>query len=80
LGQRRIAEGRPPDRHDDPEQYGGQGKGWLDAVLAIEALSAACAVTGRIAVETNMGAISAVMAYGSERAEEDGGRHGAGRR
>ena len=49
-----------------PPQYGGQGKGWLDAVLAIEALSAACAVTGRIAVETNMGAISAVMAYGSE--------------
>ncbi len=49
-----------------PTQYGGQGKNWLDAVLAIEALSAACAVTGRIAVETNMGAISAVMAYGSE--------------
>ena len=49
-----------------PQQYGGQGKGWLDAVLAIEALSSACAVTGRIAVETNMGAISAVMAYGSE--------------
>ena len=49
-----------------PPQYGGQGKSWLDAVLAIEALSAACAVTGRIAVETNMGAISAVMAYGSE--------------
>ena len=49
-----------------PQQYGGQGKSWLDAVLAIEALSAACAVTGRIAVETNMGAISAVMAYGSD--------------
>lgn len=49
-----------------PTQYGGQGKGWLDAVLAIEALSASCAVTGRIAVETNMGAVSAVMAYGSE--------------
>jgi alkylation response protein AidB-like acyl-CoA dehydrogenase len=49
-----------------PTQYGGQGKNWLDAVLAIEALSSACAVTGRIAVETNMGAISAVMAYGSE--------------
>src|SRR5690348_12871407 len=49
-----------------PTQYGGQGKSWLDAVLAIEALSSACAVTGRIAVETNMGAISAVMAYGSE--------------
>src|SRR5579864_9371590 len=49
-----------------PTQYGGQGRSWLDAVLAIEALSAACAVTGRIAVETNMGAISAIMAYGSE--------------
>ncbi|MBM3645541.1 MAG: acyl-CoA dehydrogenase [Alphaproteobacteria bacterium] len=49
-----------------PTAYGGQGRTWLDAVLAIEELSAACAVTGRIAVETNMGAISAVMAYGSE--------------
>src|SRR4029079_1248778 len=39
---------------------------WLDAVLVIEALSAACSVTGRIAVETHMGAISAVMAYGSD--------------
>ena len=49
-----------------PQQYGGQGKNWLDAVLVIEALSSACSVTGRIAVETNMGAISAVMAYGSD--------------
>ncbi|TWS96305.1 3-sulfinopropanoyl-CoA desulfinase [Reyranella sp. CPCC 100927] len=49
-----------------PTRHGGQGKSWLDAVLVIEALSSACAVTGRIAVETNMGAISAVMAYGSE--------------
>ena len=49
-----------------PTQYGGQSKNWLDAVLVIEALSASCSVTGRIAVETNMGAISAVMAYGSE--------------
>ncbi len=49
-----------------PARHGGQGKTWLDAVLVIEALSSACAVTGRIAVETNMGAISAVMAYGSD--------------
>ena len=48
-----------------PTEYGGQGKSWLDAVLLIEEMSKACAVTGRIAVETNMGAISAVMAYGS---------------
>jgi alkylation response protein AidB-like acyl-CoA dehydrogenase len=49
-----------------PPTYGGQGRSWLDAVVVIEALSAACSVTGRIAVETNMGAISAIMAYGSE--------------
>ncbi len=62
-----------------PTQYGGQGKGWLDAVLTIEALSAACSVTGRIAVETNMGAIS-VMAYGSEEQKKPSRRHGARRR
>ncbi|MBX3500262.1 MAG: acyl-CoA dehydrogenase family protein [Alphaproteobacteria bacterium] len=49
-----------------PTAYGGQGRAWLDAVLVIEALSSACSVTGRIAVETNMGAVSAIMAYGSE--------------
>ena len=49
-----------------PEDYGGKGASWLDAVLVIEEMSKACAVTGRIAVETNMGAVSAVMAYGSE--------------
>lgn len=49
-----------------PERYGGQGKGWLDAVLVIEEMAQACSVTGRIVVETNMGAVSAVMAYGSE--------------
>jgi 3-sulfinopropanoyl-CoA desulfinase len=49
-----------------PKAYGGQGLGFLDAVLVIEEMSKACSVTGRIVVETNMGAISAVMAYGSE--------------
>ncbi len=49
-----------------PEAYGGLGLSYLDAVLVIEQMAAACAVTGRIAVESNMGAIGAVMAYGSE--------------
>ena len=49
-----------------PEAYGGGGRSWLDAVLVIEEMAKACSVTGRIAVETNMGAISAVMAYGTE--------------
>jgi alkylation response protein AidB-like acyl-CoA dehydrogenase len=49
-----------------PAQYGGQGRSFLDAVLVIEEMAKACTVTGRIIVETNMGAISTVMAYGSE--------------
>jgi alkylation response protein AidB-like acyl-CoA dehydrogenase len=50
-----------------PAQYGGQGRSFLDAVLVIEEMAKACTVTGRIIVETNMGAISTVMAYGSEQ-------------
>ena len=49
-----------------PKAYGGQGRSFLDAVLAIEETAKACTVTSRIVVETNMGAISTVMAYGSE--------------
>ena len=49
-----------------PKEYGGKGGNWMDAVLLIEEMSKECSVTGRIAVETNMGAISAVMAYGSD--------------
>jgi len=47
-------------------QYGGLGASYLDAVLVIEALSKVCGATGRIAVESNMGAIGAIMAYGTE--------------
>ncbi len=49
-----------------PRAYGGQGLGFLDAVLVIEEMARACATTGRIAVETNMGALSAIMEYGTE--------------
>jgi alkylation response protein AidB-like acyl-CoA dehydrogenase len=48
-----------------PEEYGGQGRSYLDAVLVIEEIARVCGVTGRIAVEGNMGAIGAIMAYGS---------------
>ncbi|TDH63758.1 acyl-CoA dehydrogenase [Dankookia rubra] len=48
-----------------PKAFGGAGSSYLDAVLVIEELAKACAVCGRIAVEANMGAIGAVMAYGS---------------
>ncbi|MBL8838344.1 MAG: acyl-CoA dehydrogenase family protein [Alphaproteobacteria bacterium] len=49
-----------------PAAYGGGGLGYLDAVLVIEELAQACAACGRIAVETNMGAIGAIMRYGTE--------------
>ncbi len=49
-----------------PRELGGKGASYLDAVLVIEEMAKSCTVTARIAVETNMGAISTVMAYGSE--------------
>ena len=49
-----------------PESYGGQGRSFLDAALVIEEMAQVCGVTGRIVVEANMGAISALMHYGTE--------------
>jgi hypothetical protein len=48
-----------------PREWGGPGLSYFDAVLVIEEFAKACAVCGRIAVEANMGAIGAVMAYGT---------------
>ena len=49
-----------------PKALGGQGRSFLDAVLVIEEMAKACSVTARIVVETNMGALSTVMAYGND--------------
>jgi butyryl-CoA dehydrogenase len=49
-----------------PKEFGGQGLSFLDAVLVIEELARSCTVTARIVVEANMGAISTVMAFGSD--------------
>jgi hypothetical protein len=49
-----------------PQKYSGQGLGYMDAVLVIEEMAKVCGVTARIVVEANMGAIGAVMAYGTE--------------
>lgn len=49
-----------------PEEYGGQGRPLIDAVLAIETAAKYCGVTARAIVETNMGALGCVMAYGTE--------------
>jgi alkylation response protein AidB-like acyl-CoA dehydrogenase len=53
-----------------PKAYGGQGLGYLETVLVIEEMAKACAVMGRITVEANMGAIGAIMAYGSEEQKQ----------
>ena len=49
-----------------PRAYGGQGRSFLDTTLVIDEMAQACGVTGRIVVEANMGAISALMHYGTE--------------
>src|ERR1700742_5405303 len=49
-----------------PKQYGGPGLGFLEAALVVDEVAQACGVSGRIVVEANMGAISAVMHYGTE--------------
>ena len=49
-----------------PREHGGQGLSWLDTAIVVEQIARTCAVTARIAVETNMGGVSAVMAYGSD--------------
>jgi len=49
-----------------PEAYGGQGRPLIDAILAIETAAKYCGVTARILVETNMGALGCIMAYGTE--------------
>ena len=49
-----------------PTRYGGKGASYLDAVVLIEEMAKACSTTGRICVESNMGALGAIMHYGSE--------------
>ena len=44
-----------------PIEYGGRGLDFLDAAIVIEEMAKVCGVTGRIVVEVNMGAISAIM-------------------
>jgi alkylation response protein AidB-like acyl-CoA dehydrogenase len=49
-----------------PKSLGGQDRSFLETVLVVEEMAKACTVTARIVVETNMGAVSTVMAYGSD--------------
>ena len=50
-----------------PQSFGGSGCGYLAATLVIEEIAKVCGSTARIVVEGNMGAIGAIMAYGSDK-------------
>ena len=50
-----------------PKEYGGRGLTYMDAVLVVEQTARCCATMGRVVVEANMGAIGAIIAYGSEK-------------
>ena len=50
-----------------PESYGGKGSNYHDVVIVIEEMARCCATMGRITVEANMGAIGAIMEYGTEK-------------
>jgi alkylation response protein AidB-like acyl-CoA dehydrogenase len=49
-----------------PSVYGGRDRPLIDAILAIETAAMYCGVTARVLVETNMGALGCVMAYGTD--------------
>jgi alkylation response protein AidB-like acyl-CoA dehydrogenase len=49
-----------------PSEHGGPERPLIDAVLAVETVAKYCGVTSRVIVETNMGALGCVMAYGTE--------------
>ncbi len=53
-----------------PKSLGGQGASFLEVVEIIEEIAKACTLSARIVVEANMGAISAVMAYGTQAQKE----------
>ena len=50
-----------------PTRFGGAGASYLDVVLVVEELAKACTLSARIAVEANMGGISAAKARAAQR-------------
>ena len=58
-----------------PKKYGGLGKSFFDVILVIEEIAKVCGVSARIVVEANMGAIGAIMKYGSEKQKKIASEH-----
>lgn len=49
-----------------PKTLGGQGLSCFEVALVVEEFARCCGVSGRIVVEGNMGAVGAIMAYGTK--------------
>ncbi len=58
-----------------PAELGGPGRSYFDVALVVEELAAHCGVSGRIAVEGNMGAVGAIIAYGTPEQREIAAQH-----
>lgn len=58
-----------------PKELGGLGRSYLETTLVIEEMAAVCGVTGRIVVEGNMGAIAAILQYGTDAQRKLGAEH-----
>ena len=61
-----------------PRKFGGLGHSYFDVALVIEEVAAKCGVTGRIVVEGNMGAVGAIVAYGTKEQRETVAAHALG--
>ncbi|THF60514.1 acyl-CoA dehydrogenase family protein [Pseudothauera rhizosphaerae] len=57
-----------------PRRFGGQERPLIDVALVIEQIARYCGVTARIVVETNVGALGCIMAYGSEAQQRETAR------
>lgn len=58
-----------------PEALGGPGLSCFDVVLVVEEFARCCGVSGRIVVEGNMGALGAILTYGSAAQRDLAARH-----
>lgn len=58
-----------------PKTLGGQGLSCFEVALVVEEFARCCGVSGRIVVEGNMGAVGAIMAYGTKAQREIAATH-----
>jgi len=49
-----------------PQQYGGRGRPALDAILVIEEIARHCAISARLIVDHNFGAVGTILNFGTE--------------